>query len=110
MRNSAFCICENKGADHLQCFKPEPFGRLASLTCLCYIDINSIPLLPKSKILKPLAIVCGCTAPVCVRPTRKPQSRFSQDAAHMVLYKISLPFALQNIASDKGQNIMVILY
>ena len=64
--------------------------------CLCYID-NKISLLPKSKILKPLAIFCGCTALVCVRPAQKPQSRFSRDAAHIVLYKISLPFELQTV-------------
>ena len=51
----------------------------------------------------------GCTAPVCVRPARKPQSRFFPDAPHMVLYKISLPSALQSMPSDTlGQKLMVL--
>ena len=54
MRKSAFCICENKGADQL-------YGNRTADHRLCFHYIDStIPLLPKTEI--PLAIFCGCTA------------------------------------------------
>ena len=52
MRKHEFCICENKGSDHL-CSKCTAGQRL----CLRYMD-SSIALLPKSK---HLIIYCGCT-------------------------------------------------
>ena len=53
MRKPAFCICENKDADHL-CGNREADPRL----CFCYTD-STISLLPKSEIssLQPSSMV-----------------------------------------------------
>ena len=56
MRKPTLCICENKNADQLRGNR-EADQRL----CFRYLD-RTIPLLPKYKILKPLAISSGCTA------------------------------------------------
>ena len=62
MRNSAFCICVNKGADQLLYFR--------------YTD-SEIPLLPKSE-----AIVCDSTARFVSDLVGNPEDRFCNDAAH----------------------------
>ena len=54
MRKAVFCICENKDADQLRGNR-ETDQRL----CFRYTDTcNTIPLLSKSEIFKPLAIFC----------------------------------------------------
>ena len=64
MRKPAFCICENKAADHHRGNR-EADQRL----CFRYID-STIPLVPKSKIscLKLSSVIAQ---PVCVGPGRK---------------------------------------
>ena len=74
IRKSAFCLCENKGADQL-CVKPAADQRL----CFLYI-LSAVPLLPKSKIsrLYPFSVV--------VQPGLcwTWSGRFSGHAAHFV--------------------------
>ena len=56
MRKPAFCICENKDADQLLCFR--------------YID-TTIPLLSKSEI-QASSYLLWLYSPVCVGPGQKP--------------------------------------
>ena len=77
MRKPAFCICENKDTDQLR-------GNHEADQGLCFRYINStIPLLSKSEIFKPLAILCGCTAWFVSDLFGNPKDRFSQNEAHM---------------------------
>ena len=64
MRNPAFCICENKGADQLCGNQGLNFR---------YID-RTIPVLSKF-----------CTAGFVLDLVKNPEDRFSHDAAHMKL-------------------------
>ena len=66
VRKPDFCICENKDADQLRGNR-EADQRL----CFRYLD-STIPLLPKYKNFKSLAIFCCCHSSVCVGPGRKP--------------------------------------
>ena len=77
VRKPDFSICENKGADQLQ-------GNRAAdqRLCFCYID-STFPLLPKSKIFKPVAIFCGCTARFVSDLVGNPEDRFSRDRANL---------------------------
>ena len=78
MRKPAFCICENKDADQLRGNR-EADQRL----CFRYTD-STTPLLPKSEIsIKPLAILCGCTARFVSYLVGNPEDRFSHNEAHM---------------------------
>ena len=79
MRKPDFCICENKDADQLRGNR-EADQRL----CFRYTD-STIPLLPKSKIFKPLAVFCGCTARFVWDLVGNPEDRFSQNEAHLYL-------------------------
>ena len=63
MRKPDFRICENKDADH---------SEADQRFCFCYKD-STISLLPKSEILKPLAIFLWLHSTVCVRPDLKPR-------------------------------------
>ena len=77
MRKPAFCICENKDTDplHSNCAAD---WRL----CFCYTD-STIPPLPKSGILKPLAFFC-LYSPVCVGPGQQPRRPvFSQRRSYI---------------------------
>ena len=67
MRKTAFCICENKGADHL-CGKREADQH----PCLCYLD-TTIPLLSKAEI-----------SGLYPSPARKPKCCFSHDEPQML--------------------------
>ena len=70
-----FRICLYKGADQLR-------GNRKADQRLCFRSIDStIPLLPLSKIFKPLAIFCGCTAWFVSDLVGNPEDRFC-DAAH----------------------------
>ena len=64
MREPAFCICENKGADQLS-------GNRAADQRLCsrYID-GTIPVLPKSEI-QASSHLLRLNSPVFVRPGQK---------------------------------------
>ena len=77
MRKPAFCICQNKDADQL-CGNHTADQRL----CFRYID-STIPLLPKSKNSKPLAIFCGCTARFVLDLVGNPEDRFSHNEAQI---------------------------
>ena len=77
VRKPAFCICENKDADQLR-------SNCAADQRLCFRYTDStIPLLPKSEIFKPLAILCGCTAWFVSDLVEDP---FSQNEAHICCY------------------------
>ena len=79
VRKPALCICENKDADQLHGFH-EADQRL----CFRYMD-STISLLPKSKIFKPLAIFCGCTAWFVSDLVGNPEDRFSHNEAQIYL-------------------------
>ena len=79
MRKSAFCICENKDADQLRGNR-EADQRL----CFRYID-STIPLLPKLRNFKPVAIFYGCTAPLLSDQVGHPEDRFSHNEAQLIL-------------------------
>ena len=85
MRNPAFCMCENKGADQLRsnCAADQ---RL----CFCYMD-SAIPLLPKYKI-QASSHLEWLYSLVCVRPGWKPRRPvFSQQGSFNVdLYKLEV--------------------
>ena len=73
IRKPAFCVCENKGADQLP-------SNCAADQCLCFHYRDStISILPKTKIFKPLAIFCGCTARFVSDLVGNPKDRFSRD-------------------------------
>ena len=69
MRNPAFCICENKGAD-----------RSAALFSL-HRSYN--PSTFQIRKFKSLVIFCGCTAPIVSDLVGNPKDRFSHDVVHL---------------------------
>ena len=73
---TGFCICETKDADQL-CGNRTADQRL----CFGYTD-STIPLLPYSRIFKPLAIFCGSTARFVSYLVGNPEDRFSHNEAH----------------------------
>ena len=77
MRKAAFCTCKNKVADQLR------VNHAADQhLCFCIID-STMPLLLKSKIFNPLAIMkLLLYSPVCVGPGNL-EVRFCHDAAHI---------------------------
>ena len=78
MRKPAFCRCEIKDADQLR-------GNREADQRLCFRYISStIPLLPKYKNFKPLAILCGCTAWFVWDLVENPEDRFSNNEAHII--------------------------
>ena len=77
MRKLAFCICKNKDADQLHGSR-EADQRL----CFRYTD-STIPLLPKSEILLPPAIFCGCTAGLMWDLVGNPEDQFSHNEAQI---------------------------
>ena len=82
LRKPAFCIYKNRYADQLRGNR-EADRRL----CFRYMD-SKIPLLPKYKHFKPLAILCGCSL-VCpgVGPGRKPRRPvFSQRGSNYACF------------------------
>ena len=89
MRNPAFCICENKDTDQLRGYR-EADQRL----CFRYID-SSIPLLPKSKIFKLLAIFCDCTARFMSDLVRNPKTGFLTTRLICSCYNIPSRFTHQ---------------
>ena len=90
VRKPAFCICENKDADQLRGNR-EADQRL----CFRYTD-STIPLLPKSKISKPLAIFCGCTAWFVSDLVGNPEDRFSHNEGHLLFF-ITLPHCFYRV-------------
>ena len=82
MRKPAFCICKNKGADQLR--SDSAGNHCAADQCLCshYID-RTIPLFPKIRNFKPLAIFCGCAAQFESDLVRHPEDMFSRVTAHI---------------------------
>ena len=72
MRKSAFCICENTGADQL-CSNRTAAQRL----CFYYID-STIPLLPKSVISSRKSSSVAVQHDLC-----QTWSEFSRNAAHI---------------------------
>ena len=48
-----------------------------------YYVYSTIPLLPKSEILKPLGIFCGCTAPFVLDLVGNPEDSFFRDKAQL---------------------------
>ena len=81
MRKPVFCICENKDADQLRGNR-EADRRL----CFRYTD-STIPLLPKIRNFKPLAIFCGCTALFVSDLVGNPEDRFSHNEAYIVVIR-----------------------
>ena len=78
MRKPDFCICENKDADQLR-------GNRKADQRLCFRYTDSIvPLLPKFRNFKPLAIFCGCTAWFVSDLVGNPEDRFSHKEAHIL--------------------------
>ena len=69
MRKQAFCICENKDADQLRGNR-EADQRL----CFRYTD-SRIPLLPKFRNSKALAIFYNCTARLVSDLVGNPEDR-----------------------------------
>ena len=83
MRKPEVCICENKDADQLR-------GNREADQHLCFRYTDStIPLLSISKILKPLAIFCGCTAWFVCDLVENPEDRFSHNEAHLTISESS---------------------
>ena len=78
MRKPTFCICENKDADQLRGNR-EADQRL----CFRYID-STISLLSKSEISSLYSHLLWLYSLFCVRPGRKPECWFSNDAAHIL--------------------------
>ena len=77
MRNPAFCICENKDADQLH-------GNHKPDQRLCFRNTDSaIPLLPKIRNFKHLAIFCDCIARFVSDLVGNPKDRFSHNEAHI---------------------------
>ena len=76
MRKQAFCICENKDADQIRGNR-EADQRL----CFRYTD-STIPLLSKSKMLKPLAIFSDCPVRFMLDLVGNPEDWFSHNEAH----------------------------
>ena len=69
--------CENKDANQLR-------GNREADQRLCFRYMAStIPLLPKFKIFKPLAIFCDCTARFVSDLVRNPEDRFSRNEAQI---------------------------
>ena len=68
IRKPAFRICTNKGADQRPCFR--------------YID-KTIPLLPESNKIKPLAIICDCIVRFVSDLVGNSADKFSHDAARV---------------------------
>ena len=64
MRKPAFCICENKGADHLRINPAADQG-----LCFCYVE-SVIPLIPIFQ------AICGCTAWFVSDLVINPEDRF----------------------------------
>ena len=78
MRKPDFRICEKKAADQLR-------GNCEADQRLCFFYTDStIPLLPKSKIFKPVATFCGFTARFVLDLVGNPEDGFSHDEAHLV--------------------------
>ena len=95
MRKPAFCICENKDADHLRGNR-EADQRL----CFRYTD-STIPLLPKYEISEPQAILCGCTARFVWDLVGNPEDRFfSQRGSFSKDINRKFPLHLQFSNSD----------
>ena len=65
-----FCICENKGADHLRSCRTE-----YQCLCFCYID-STIPPLPKSEILSFYASSVVVQPVFCQTWSETPQTGF----------------------------------
>ena len=80
MRKLIFYLCDNKGADQLH-------GDQAADQCLCFRYINrTIPRLPKSKISRLYNRLLWLYSLLCVRPSCKPEGRFSHDRVQIGLY------------------------
>ena len=81
VRKRDYCLCENKGADQLysNCTADQNL-------CFHYMD-STIPLLPKSKNYKVLAIFCSCKGQFVSDLVVNPKDWFSRDVAHFVAHK-----------------------
>ena len=77
VRKPDFCICENKDADQLRGNR-EADQRL----CFHYTD-STIPLLPKIRNFKPLAIFCGRTVWFVYDLVGNPEDLFSRNEAQI---------------------------
>ena len=78
MRKPAFCICENKDADQLR------GNREADQRLYFRYTDSTIPLLPKFRNFKPLAIFYGCTARFVWDLVGNPEDRFSHNEAQFI--------------------------
>ena len=79
-RETAFCICENKGADQLHDYRAAD-----QLLFFRYIG-STIPPLLKSEIQASSYLLCLCSS-VCIGPGQKPEDRFSRDTLYMIVVK-----------------------
>ena len=77
MRKLALCICENKDADQLR-------GEADQRLCFHYIA-STMPVLPKYKKFKPLAIFCDCTARFVLDQVRNHEDWFSHNEAQKIV-------------------------
>ena len=94
MRQPAFSICKNKGADQL------PGNRAAvQLLCFRYID-STIPLLSKSEIssLEPSSLALQPS--LCRTWLETPKTGFSHDEAHSKVKKAQFLLALADNCSS----------
>ena len=78
MRKPTFCIYENRDADQLRGNR-EADQRL----CFRYTD-STIPLLPKYKIFKPLAVFCDRVARFVSDLVGNPEDQLSHNEAEML--------------------------
>ena len=82
-----FRTCENKDADQLRGNR-----KADQRLCLRYIA-STIPLLPRSYILKPLVIFCGCSAPFVSDLVGNPEDRFSSErGSYELVVRKLVPF------------------
>ena len=79
MRKPTFCICENKDADQLR-RNPEADQHL----CFRHTD-SAIPLLPKSKVFKPLAVFSDCAVRFVSDLVGNPEDQFSHNKAYLIV-------------------------
>ena len=80
IRKPAFCICENEAADQL-CGKKKPARLISAYT------YTKIPLLPKFRNFKSLAIFCCCTARFLSDLVGNTEDCFSRVAAQLSVHR-----------------------
>ena len=78
MRKPTFCICKNKDADQLR-------GNHEADQRLCFLYINTIPILPKSEISSLSSSSVAAKPGLCRTWSETPEDQFSHNEAHILM-------------------------